>query len=445
MQAGEQRRPLRNQKMEKQTEIKEIRAGIIGIGNMGSAHAATIGSGKIRGMRLAAVCDIRPERLAWAKEHLSCRAEEQSPEPARKPEGDPEPADAGAASASGVVALYTDYRELLDSGVVDCVIIAVPHSLHPVIAKEAFKRGLHVLTEKPAGIDVRSVREMNEAAAASGKVFGIMYNQRTNPLFAELKARVADGTLGDIKRFVWIINNWYRTQFYYDSGAWRATWNGEGGGVLLNQCPHNLDIWQWIMGMPKRVRAFCHEARYHDIHVEDDATIYAEYENGATAVFVTSTGEYPGTNRIEVSGTRGKAVLEDGRLKLFLTARDEREICRDAKEAFHEEPLTVRETVQTEPDSAHPGILQNFTDAVLYGTPLLAPGEEGINGLAISNAAYLSSWTDDWAELPLDEEKFLKLLGERQQAERENGGKKGLPAAGSETDGGYNKRWSVRW
>ncbi len=418
VQAGEQRSPLRNQKMEKQTEIKEIRAGIIGIGNMGSAHAATIGSGKIRGMRLAAVCDIRPERLAWAKEHLD----------------------------SGSPLLYfSNYPELLDSGAVDCVIIAVPHPLHPVIAKEAFKRGLHVLTEKPAGIDVRSVREMNEAAAASGRVFGIMYNQRTNPLFAELKARVADGTLGGIKRFVWIINNWYRTQFYYDSGAWRATWNGEGGGVLLNQCPHNLDIWQWIMGMPKRVRAFCHEARYHDICVEDDATIYAEYASGATAVFITSTGEYPGTNRIEVSGTKGKAVLEDGRLKFFLTERDEREVCFTAKEGFHEEPVTVRELVQTEPDSAHRGILQNFADAVLYGTPLLAPGKEGINGLAISNAAYLSSWTDDWAELPLDEEKFLKLLGERQRAEKENGGKKGLPAAGSEADGGYNRRWSVRW
>lgn len=167
---------------------------------------------------------------------------------------------------------FTDYRQLLNSGLIDAVIIATPHYLHPPIAIEAFGHGLHVMTEKPAGVYTAQVQEMNQAAKESGKVFGIMYNQRTNPLFQEMRQIVKSGRLGELKRSVWIITNWYRTQAYYNSGSWRATWEGEGGGVLLNQCPHNLDLWQWIFGMPSRIRGFCQYGRWHDIEVEDEVT-----------------------------------------------------------------------------------------------------------------------------------------------------------------------------
>ena len=213
--------------------------------------------------------------------------------------------------------------------------------------------------------------------------------------------------------------------------------------MLLNQCPHNLDLWQWMMGVPKRLRAFCRTAQYHQIQVEDDVTIYAEYENGANACFITSTGEYPGTNRLEISGTLGKAVVEDGRLKLYLLEQDEREICFGSKESMPTEKVNYSEILQTEPESGHRGILQNFANAILHGEALIAPGEEGIRGLSISNAAYLSEWTDDWVELPADEELFLKFLKEKQEQEKIRtltpGEKDGAPK------GEYEKRWTVRW
>ncbi len=391
--------------------METLRFGVVGIGNMGSAHAVQLFEGRVKGAKLAAVCDCRRERLEWAGERL------------------------------GRVPRYEDYETLLDSGEVDAVLIATPHKLHPVIAGEAFRRRLHVLTEKPAGIDTANVAAMNRQAEESGAVFGIMYNQRTNRLFRQIHDLVQEGALGEIKRFVWIVNNWYRTQAYYDSGDWRATWNGEGGGVLLNQCPHNLDIWQWIMGMPVRLRAFCREGHYHRIQVEDDATIYAEYENGASAVFITSTGEYPGTNRMEISGTLGKAVAENGCLKLYLLERDEREICYASREGMPQEKVNCCTMEEEEPGGGHLEILQNFTDAVLQGAELIAPGQEGIWGLTIGNAAYLSAWKDDWVELPFDDREFRLLLGRKQESEEAME----REVRHEELSGEYSERWSVRW
>ena len=389
-----------------------LRFGVVGIGNMGSAHAVQFYEGRVKGAVLAAVCDIEESRLEWARERFGER-----------------------------IPVYRQGEDMLASGTVDAVLIATPHRLHPVIAEEAFARGLSVLTEKPAGVDTASVRRMNQAAARSGAVFGIMYNQRTNPLYRQLHDLVQAGTLGQIKRFVWIINNWYRTQAYYDSGDWRATWSGEGGGVLLNQCPHNLDIWQWIMGMPLRIRAFCRTGQYHRIAVEDDATIYAEYENGASATFLTSTGEYPGTNRMEISGTLGKAVIENGTLKLWLLEQDERQICFGSREGMPREPVHCRTITQEEPDGGHLEILQNFTEVVRHGGELIAPGAEGIRGLAISNAAYLSSWKEDWVSLPLDEKEFAQYFHARQE-EEETAGRESHK---EHMSGEYLERWSVRW
>lgn len=393
--------------------MEAIRVGIIGIGNMGSAHAKSIWDGNIKGMKLSAVCDVDYGRRKWAGDILGSS-----------------------------VMVYSNYQELIASREADAIIIATPHKLHPEIAITAFQAGLHVLTEKPAGIDAGNVRKMNRAAVNSGKVFGIMYNQRTNVLYGTLREYVRSGRLGDIKRFIWIVNNWYRTQAYYDSGTWRATWKGEGGGVLLNQCPHNLDIWQWIMGMPSGLRAYCHYGKYHHIDVEDDVTIYAEYENGATAVFVTSTGEYPGTNRMEISGTLGKAVIENGSLRMWKLERDERDICFHSEEGMPQERYVLTEVKQEFPDKGHEGILQNFADAILYGEPLIAQGEEGINGLLLSNGAYLSDWKDTWVKFPIDEDVFLKELTAKQEKTADN---KPQSKPDATIPGTYNRRWDVRW
>jgi len=391
--------------------MKNVRFGIIGTGNMGTAHAACLYDKQIEGATLTALCDIRPERIEYCKQTY------------------------------GDVRLFDDYKKLIDSGCVDAVIVATPHPLHAQIAIYALRSGLHVLSEKPIDISVTKARELNRVALSSGKVFGIMFNQRTNELFFRAREIVQSGYLGELKRSVWVITNWYRTQHYYDSGDWRATWAGEGGGVLLNQAPHNLDLWQWICGMPVSIRAVCDVAKYHNIEVEDDATIFARYKNGATGVFITSTGEFPGTNRLEISGDRGKLVIENGVLKWWKLSCPERKFCFECEQSFAEIPTEYTEIKSNSKESAHPGILRNFTRSILYGEPLLAPGTDGINELSISNAAYLSSWKGG-AEiaLPLDGEEFDRLLEER----KKNAEYKDRNAAFSGSHE-YSKRWQVNW
>ena len=393
--------------------MKTVRFGIVGVGNMGSSHVKSLGEGHIKRAELAAVCDIKPERL----------------EKVRAEYGDK-------------LAYFSDYHEMLTSGKIDVVIIATPHYLHPVIAQDAFKAKVNVISEKPAGVYTKAVREMNEAAAKSGVQFGIMFNQRTNPVYKKAREMVQGGELGELKRLVWIITNWYRSQAYYDSGEWRATWAGEGGGVLLNQCPHNLDLWQWIFGMPKRVRADCYVGKYHNIEVEDDVTINAEYENGATATFITTTGECPGTNRLEISGDRGKMVLENGVLRFQKLETPEREACFTEKAGFPHWPMTEEVYEPNDNGPAHRGILQNFADAIRLGTPLLAPGAEGIRELSISNAAYLSAWTNDWVSLPVDDAAFDAQLNARIAGSK---GERVAPADSEKPTGAYSERWSVRW
>lgn len=365
--------------------MDRIKLGIIGIGNMGSGHFHNVMEGKCPSVEITAVCDIVPGKTAIADNYPD-------------------------------IAIFTDYKEMLDSGKVDSVLIAVPHYDHPTIAIEALKRNINVLTEKPAGVYQRQVRLMNEEAAKSSAKFGIMFNQRTNPLYKKARDIVQSGQLGELKRMVWIITNWYRTQSYYNSGSWRATWKGEGGGVLLNQAPHNLDLWQWIFGMPKRIRAFCQFGKYHNIAVEDDVTIFGEYENGATATFITTTGDACGTNRLEITGDRGKIVIEEGKLKWWKLKTPEREFCFTSKDGFATPECEYEEYTDTEPDG-HSTVLEAFARAVLYDEEMIARGEEGINSLSISNAAYLSCWTDDWAEIPTNEELFEKYL--KEQCERE--------------------------
>ena len=387
---------------------RHLKVAVIGVGNIGGAHARAIYSGEVSGMKLAALCDCDQAVMEKLRE--------------KYPD----------------IPLFSDHVSLLNSGLCDAVIISTPHYFHPPIAIDAFKAGLHVLSEKPAGVDTNSARAMTDAAKQSGKVFGIMFNQRANKLFSAAKDIMLRGELGELKRVVWIITNWYRKQAYYDSGNWRATWSGEGGGVLINQAPHNLDLWQWLCGMPSAIRAECYEAKHHSIEVEDDATIFAEYENGATAVFITSTGDYPGTNRLEITGTKGKLVLEGGKLMHYRLAIDEREFCLMDAKAKNE--VTVSE-LDDEKRNCHVAILENFADHILNGAPLIAPGEEAVNELELSNGAYLSAWEGKKISLPLNGEDFLKRLEEKKATSHF------LAKATKEDmdDKVYSERWSTKW
>lgn len=363
-----------------------IRLGIIGVGNMGSGHAANVRDGKCPDFVITAIADINPERLSWAKEQKY--GEE--------------------------VAYFEDAIQMLDSGVIDACLIAIPHYGHTTYAIECMKRGIHVMVEKPAGVYTKQVREMNEVAKEHPEVvFGMMFNQRTNCLYRKLRELVQSGKYGEIRRTNWIITNWYRPQVYYDSGDWRATWSGEGGGVLLNQCPHQLDLWQWICGMPVKVRSFMHFGKWHSIEVEDDVTTYVEYANGATGVFVTSTGDAHGSNRLEIQMDRAKFVVEHDKLIMEEYEMTEQEFSRTNTQPF----ATVNSKwIEVETDGEnlqHVGVTNAWGDAILRGGNLVAEGSEGIHGLTLSNAMHLSAFLDKEITLPFDEDLFYEELMKR--------------------------------
>ncbi len=364
--------------------MKKIRLGIIGIGNMGTSHIDNIVTKKlVPNVELTAIADRSQSRRDWAKENLPG------------------------------VEIFTEGSDLIENGSVDAVLVAVPHYGHPELSIMAMKKGLHVMCEKPAGVYTKQVREMNNVADETGVVFGMMFNQRTNCVYRKIKEMLTDGTLGEIRRVNWIITNWFRPQFYYDSGSWRATWAGEGGGVLLNQCPHQLDLLQWLCGMPTKVRAFTHLGKWHDIEVEDDVTAYMEFENGTTGVFVTSTGDAPGSNRLEITCENGTVITDGKTIEFTKLDVNLSEFCKTVKSGFPRIPAQKLKVETDGLNEAHPGVLKAFAGKILDNTPLVADGKEGINGLTLSNAMHLSSWLDKTVELPLDEDLFYEELNKR--------------------------------
>ncbi len=365
--------------------LGKVRFGIVGVGNMGTSHSKSILENKIENAELVAICDIDPERL-------------------ERP-----------IFADSKVKTYSSAEEMYKSGEIDAVIIATPHYDHPSLAISAFKAGLHVLIEKPAGVYTKQVREMNEEATKTDRIFGIMYNQRTNPVYQKVRDLINKGELGAIKRIVWIITNWYRPQSYHDSGSWRSMWATEGGGVLINQCPHQLDLWWWLFGMPESIRSFCKFGRHYNIEVEDDVTAYMEYDNGTTGLFVTTTGESPGTNRLEIACDRGNLIVENNKITFHRNVVSERQFNEEFKGVFgNPEVWKCEIPVAGDGGKQHVGILNDFTKAILEDGQLLAPGNEGMFGLSISNAIHLSTWTDSTIDPSnIDEDLFYNILQEK--------------------------------
>ncbi len=359
--------------------MHDLRLGIIGLGNMGQVHADSIAGGKVSRCHLAAVCD--PDQLAL-KRYARARP-------------------------------FPLSSELIASGEVDAVLVATPHYSHATIGTEALEAGLHLLVEKPLCVHKADCERLIAAHRSRKQVFAAMFNQRTDPYYLKLRELIRNGELGTIRRINWIITNWFRTAAYYSSGGWRATWAGEGGGVLLNQCPHQLDLWQWLFGMPRKVRAFCQIGRYHDIEVEDDVTAYLEYENGTSGVFIASTGEAPGTDRLEVTAERGRVVIEHDR---FLYTRNEvpmSKFCNESPERFSQPSTWNVEIPLCGHGGQHDEVLQNFVDAILQGESLIAPAAEGVHSVELANAMLLSSFTDKTVEIPIGAKAYELFLKEK--------------------------------
>ncbi len=356
-----------------------VRFGIIGVGNMGCIHAKCLRAGEVPGATLVAVADRDPARLE---------------------------------SFSGVKK-YDDGKKLLRSKHIDAVLIATPHYDHTRLGVEALRTGLHVLVEKPISVhkaDCLKLIGAYNARPNPAQVFAAMFNQRTDPFYIKIREMIRGGELGELRRVNWIISNWFRTETYYASGGWRATWGGEGGGVLLNQCPHNLDLFQWMFGMPSKVRAFCSMGRYHNIEVEDDVTAYFEYPNGMTGVFITSTGEAPGTNRLEITAENGKLVYENDTITFTRNETPMSEFSRTTTQAFACPATTQSEIRFPDHGPQHIGILKNFVETVLENKPLIAPATEGIHSVELANAMLFSSLKNKTIDMPLDATAYARAL-----------------------------------
>lgn len=362
--------------------MKKLRIGIVGMGNMGRFHADYLQKNKVPRCELTAVSDSFPQLLEPYK-HLKT---------------------------------FDTSEKMIRSGEIDALIIATPHFLHTTIGIDALENGLHVLVEKPISVHKADCERLLAAHTDKELVFAAMFQQRTDPRYKRIKKLIADGELGQIVRTSWIVTDWYRTEAYYASGGWRATWKGEGGGVLLNQCPHNLDMLLWLAGHPSKVRGFCQLGRFHNIEVDDNVTAYLEYPNGGTGVFITSTGEAPGTNRLEICGERGKIVLEGGRLEFTRNEVSMLEFSKTSKAGFAK-PDVWNVSIPFDGSGAqHHEITQNFVDAILDGATLIAPASEGVVSVELANAILYSSLTDQTIALPLDgsayEQKLNQLIAE---------------------------------
>ena len=362
--------------------MKSVRLGIIGMGNIGKYHADYLSNKKISRCELVAVCDA------------------MAPLDRYKP-----------------LKTFTDGEALIKSDEVDAVIVATPHFQHTTLGIVALDAGVHAMIEKPISSHKADAERLIEASKRNPKViFGGMFQMRTEPRYQKVRKLIQSGELGEVVRVNWINTDWYRTDAYYASGGWRATWKGEGGGVLLNQCLHNLDTMQWLVGMPKRVRGFCQLGRFHQIEVEDSVTAYMEWANGATGVFVSSTGEAPGTNRFEIVGTRGTLVMENNKVLLTRNDADMIEFSKTSKQGFVKPDVWNVEIPFENAVMPHAIIIQNFVNAILDSEPLIVPGAEGMHSVELANVMVYSSLINETVEMPMEgaawEKKLNQLIAE---------------------------------
>jgi len=373
----------------------KVRLGIVGLGVEGAAYATFITQGMVPNMEIGAVSDVNPALEQKAKE-LG-------------------------------VPFFTDYKELITSGLVDADVTTVPHYLHPEVGIYALEHGVHALVEKPVGVYTKQAQRLIDVAKSKPELkFGVFFNQRTNPLYKDLKDLIASGELGALRHTSWIITNWWRPQGYYDSSAWRATWGGEGGGVLVNQAPHQLDLWQWICGVPKSVFAKAQFGFRRDIAVEDEVNALVSFADGATGSFMTSTHDLVGTDRLEILCDSGKVVVENSKdVTIWRLNQPEQEISKNmgmeevAKLFRGQLDTSTFLTKDTKQYSSvwgeqHSEVLRNFAAAIHGEEELLAPGADGIHGVRLANAIHLSTWSGEEVSIEnFDDNQYLDELNQR--------------------------------
>ena len=361
--------------------MDKVRIGIIGMGNMGQFHAKDILEGKVARGELTAVGSTSPKKLAEFEEKG--------------------------------IKVYGNGEEMIDSGNIDALLIATPHYQHTSLGIAALDAGLHIMVEKPISAHKADAeRLIAKAEAHADQVFAGMFQLRVEPRYQKIREIVQNGELGELMRVLWIMTDWFRSEIYFQSGGWRATWKGEGGGVLLNQCLHQLDAMQWITGMPNRVSSHVGIGKWHDIEVEDDVTCYMDFPNGATGAFITSSGETPGSNRFEIAGTKGRLILENEKLTLTRNAVPSDEWCKTSKIGFQQPDTTVEEIPIPGSESPHAKLMTNFVNAIIDNEPLIAPGAEGIGSVELANVMVYSGIIGKAIELPMNGAEWETKLNE---------------------------------
>ena len=355
-----------------------LRLGVIGLGNIGQQHIKHIQSGAVEECVITALSSRNDSHLT---EMLNAKH-------------------------------FTDYHDLIDSGLCDAVLIATPTMNHLEMGLYALKKGLHVLMEKPLGLSISQGDELL-AAAGPEQVFALMLNQRVAPVFAKMKEVIDAGSLGELQRTHWTMTNWFRPEVYFQVSDWRATWYGEGGGLLLNQCIHNIDIFQWLTGMPTAVNGFCGFGKYHNIEVEDEATAYFQYKNGATGVFVGSTGEAPGVNRLDIVGDKGMLSFDGEKLLFTENSPSTSQFNKETTDMFGQPSANKTDITPTETVNQHAIVISNFAQAILNNEALIAPAKQGLDSLAIANAILWSAWCGERITFPLDSNGYQKALDEK--------------------------------
>ena len=355
-----------------------VRIGVVGLGNMGTSHCRNIA--KITDYKLTAVADVRTSRVEKLSERYECEG-------------------------------FSDPVKLIKSGSCDAVLIATPHFDHTPLGIAALKQGLHVLMEKPISAQKADCEKLIRAHQDESVVFAAMFNQRSNPQYQKILQMLSDGTLGRVRRFSWTITDWFRPQSYFDSGGWRATWAGEGGGVLLNQSPHQLDLLQWLFGMPDQVHAFCEFGKYHDIEVEDSVTARLSYDDGCEGIFISTTGEAPGLNRLEIAAENGLLVYDASADHMTFTQNNKTVSQAIAENQPFESPEVEVHSFPVQGEGRqHVEILENFAAAILRGETIIAPAAEGICSVELANAMLLSGARSRVVELPLNSRSYANQL-----------------------------------
>lgn len=363
--------------------MERVRYGIVGTGGMGTGHARTMRL--IEDCVLTAVCDIVPEVAQSVGEEFG-------------------------------VPHCTDYHDLVNRGDVDAVVVATPHYYHPEVSIYAMERGKPVISEKPISVTVSDADRMVEAARRTGVPFAVMHQQRSQPVWRAAGNLVRQGQLGEIYRTMLVYAD-FRSQAYYNSAGWRATWSGEGGGVLMNQAPHSLDLFTWLGGLPSRVTTHTDTVN-HTIEVEDTASALLEYPNGAVGYVYCSTTEFPGTNILELAGELGKLRVIGKQISSWELPEGVRGFSDTTPAMWDKPPLEEVSVELPECESGHIAILRNMARHILCGEELIAPGVEGIKTVEMINALILSGKTGESVDIPVDRARYDAFLEQLKRTSR---------------------------